>query len=229
MRICFVSQGRLGDFRGAAGEEWGENGCKKQTQTDIFLFGFGGMGEVSYEKELRGETKAFESAALLSKETKAVVVCGCITDTHGHKRKSAVIAENGRIKGVSDMLNVVDGEVSCGAALCIYDTRLGRMGVVVAEDIHFPDVVKSLALCGCDFIVCPYGKIFHSLQSVLLRSNAYCYGIPILFCADGYCMLADISGDITFASPDSPAQLSFENVHEYHLIETRRRGFYRCT
>lgn len=228
MRICFVTNGSLSVFRKQQNKENAVEG-KIDAEPDVFLFGFGGMGEVSYEKELKGETKIFEDAALLSKENKAVVVCGCITDTRGHKRKSAVIAENGRLKGVSDMLNVVDGEVSCGAALRIYDTRLGRMGVVVAEDMHFPDVIKSLAICGCDFIVCPFGKIFDSLQAVLLRASAYCYGVPILFCAEGYCMVADASGNISFASPDSPTYMDFENVHEYHLIETRRRGFYRST
>ncbi len=228
MRICFVPGEKLKEFR-ARWEICLENGevQEKKTQADIFIFGFGGMGEVSYEKELKGETKDFEDAATLSKNSKAVVVCGCVTDTRGHKRKSALVAEKGRLKGVSDMLNVVDGVVGCGAALRVYDTDIGKMGVAVAEDLHFPEVVRSLAICGSDFIVCPFGKSIDVLQSVLLRASAYCYGVPILFCADGYCMLADTSGNISFASPYSPAYVDFENIREYHLIETRRRGFYR--
>ena len=234
MRICFVTDGKLRAFRegkrsGNDDAEKGNAQVDKEQQADIYLFGFGGMGEVSYEKELKGETKEFEDAALLSKEEKSVVVCGCVTDTRGHKRKSAVIAENGKLKGVSDMLNVVDGGACCGAALRIYDTRLGKMGVVVAEDMRFPDVVKSLSICGCDFIVCPFGKITDALESVLLRACAYSYGIPIFLCAEKYCMIADVSGNLAFSSPQSPVYVDFENVHEYHLVETRRRGFYRCT
>ena len=226
MRICFVTDGKLRAFR----EREKENvQTDKEQKADIYLFGLGGMGEVSYEKELKGETKEFEDAALLSKEHTAVVVCGCVTDTRGHKRKSAVISENGKLKGVSDMLNVVDGGVCCGAALRIYDTRLGKMGVVVAEDMHFPDVVKSLSICGCDFIVCPFGKIADALEAVLLRACAYSYGVPIFLCAEKYCMIADVSGNLAFASPQSPVYVDFENVHEYHLVETRRRGFYRST
>lgn len=221
MRICFVGKGRLGTFR----EKDGKN-CDNES-ADILIFGFEGMGEVSYEKELKGESGFFEEAALLSKAAKNVVVCGCITDTRGHKRKSVVVAENGRLLGVSDMLNVVDGEVGSGAALKIYDTKAGKMGVAVADDLHFPDVVKSLAVCGCDFIVCPFGRVTDSLQSVLLRAYAYCYGVPIFFCGCGYAMIADVSGSIAFASPQSPVYTDFENVREYHLIETRRRGFYR--
>lgn len=219
MEIGFISKGTLRDFLK----------LEEENRTELLLFGFEGMGEVCYEKELKGETKHFEDAALLSKKRKSVVVCGCVTDTRGHKRKSAVVAEHGRILGVSDMMNVVDGVAGCGAALRVYDTSLGKMGVAVAEDLNFPDVIQSLAVCGSDFIVCPFGGVQDSLQSVLLRANAYCYGVPILFCAEGYAMLADVTGRIYFSSPHSPVYIDFQNRREYHLIETRRRGFYRAT
>ena len=219
MRICLVTRGGVRDF----GETY------ENERAELFLFGFNGMGEVSYEKELKGESNYFEDVAILSKRSRSVVVCGCVTDTRGHKRKSALIAENGKLIGVSDMLNVIDGEVGSGAALRVYDTKLGRMGVAVAEDLNFPDVIKSLAVCGSDFIVCPFGKVIGNLQSVLLRADAYSYGVPIFFCADGYAMIADVSGEISFATPYSPVCTDFENVKEYHLIQTRRRGFYRST
>ena len=224
MRIRFITAGNLKEFRTQCEKE--HCFCETSGEAGISLFGFGCLGEVSYEKELKGETKDFEDVALLSKEGKGLVVCGCITDTRGHKRKSALVAENGRLQGVSDMLHAVDGEVSCGAALRVYDTKIGRMGVAVAEDLYFPDVVKSLAICGSDFIVCPFGKNYDSLQKTLLRAYAYCYGIPIFFCGDGYAMIADATGNIVFESPHSPISFDFENKREYHLIETRRRGFY---
>lgn len=219
MRICFVSKGSLQAFKDSYDGE----------HADLIVFGFDGMGEVSYEKELKGESGFFEDAALLSKTAKTALVCGCITDTRGHKRKSAVVAQNGRLSGVSDMLHIVDGELGAGAALRIYDTKIGRMGVAVAEDLHFPEVVKSLAVCGSDFIVCPFGCITDSLQSVLLRASAYTYGVPIFFCAKGYSMIADSRGSICFASPQSPVYTDFENTREYHLVETRRRGYFRSS
>lgn len=117
MRICFVSRGTLHSF-------WDDYGG---SDADILFFGFQSLGEVSYEKELKGETDFFEDVAILSKENHNVVVCGCVTDTRGLKRKSAVVAENGRILGVSDMLNAVDGEYSSGAGLRVYETRAGRL------------------------------------------------------------------------------------------------------
>lgn len=221
MRIGFVCRGRLCDFK--------ENTLPCEAGVDLLLFGFEGLGEVNYEKELKGESNFFADAAVLSKQLKSVVVSGCLTDMRGLKRKSAVVAENGKLLGVSDMLNAVDGEMNGGAALRVYETKAGRMGVVVADDLYFPDVVKSLSVCGCDFIVCPFGAIKNSLQSVLLRAYAYCYGIPIFLCGCGYCMIADAKGEISFASPQSPVYTSFQNRKEYHLVQTRRRGVLRPT
>ena len=213
MKIRFVSRGKLVDFKEKYESE-GEN---------LILFGFEGMGEVSYEKELKGESHDFEQVALLSKMSKTIVVCGCTTDTRGLKRKSAVVAEKGRLCGVSDGTNVIDGEMNAGANLRIYETELGRMGMVVAEDIFFPETVKALALCGSDFIVCPFGKVTDTFLQTLLRSYSYLYGVPILLCGIGYSWIADPFGQITFASPQNTVT-EFENVKEYHLIETRRRG-----
>ena len=98
MRVCLVSHGALSVFKDTYAEE----------KADITVFGFEGMGEVSYERELKGETRFFEDAALLSKTCKNVVVCGCVTDTRGHKRKSAVVAENGRLCGMVSL-----GDIAC--------------------------------------------------------------------------------------------------------------------
>ena len=118
MKIRFVSRGRLREFR--------EN--YEGVDEELLLFGFDGMGEVSYEKELKNESDEFEQIALLTKTSKGVAVCGCTTDTRGLKRKSAVVAENGKLIGVSDTLHAVDGEVSAGAALRVYETKLGKTG-----------------------------------------------------------------------------------------------------
>ena len=201
MRICFVSRGTLNTF-------WDDYGG---SDADILFFGFQGLGEVSYEKELRGETGYFEDAAILSKENHNVVVCGCVTDTRGVKRKSAVVAENGRLLGVSDMLNAIDGDFKSGAGLRVYETKVGR----------------ALSVCGSDLILCPCGIISDSTESVLLRAGAFSSGVTMCLCGAGYSQIADVSGATMFASPDSPVEFSFDKKQEYHLIETRRRGFYK--
>ncbi len=214
MQIRFVSRGSVQSY--AKGEE-GE-------RVDLILFGFDGLGEVSYEKELKGESGYFEEVARLSKAGDCAVVSGCITDTRGHKRRSAAVAESGKLLGVADALCAVDGRYASGAELRIYPTKAGRMGVLVGEDLHFTEGVKALALCGSDFIVCPYGRVAGELPSVLLRAHAYHFGTPIFLCGRGYAMGASPKGELLFTSPHSPLDSDCPIGKEYHLIERRYKG-----
>ncbi|MBE5751779.1 MAG: hypothetical protein E7357_05140 [Clostridiales bacterium] len=220
MRVGFVCKNTLGAYKKAQNER-----ADGEENPSVLLFGFNGLGEVAYERELKGETRCFEDVATLSKQQKCVVVCGCITNARGHKRKSAIVAEQGRLIGVSDALHAVDGDVASGATLRVYDTSVGKMGVVVADDLAFPETLKSLAVCGSDFIVCPFGRVA-PVHSSLVRAYGYCFGVPIFFCGDGVCMIADVSGDLAFSSSQSPAAFDFEIAKEYHLVQTRQRGFY---
>ncbi len=214
MRIGFISKGSIHEYQenyAGAGEE-------------LLLFGFEGMGEVSYEKELKGESNFFEEGALLSKRETNLLVSGCVTNSRGRLRKSALVVENGKILGVSDSLYAVDGAYQSGAELKIYQTKLGKMGVLVGEDLYFPEAARALSLCGCDFIVCPFEKVEGELPSVLLRANAFFFGAPILLCGSGYAMVALPSGEVAFASPLSPIQTGVEIRKEYHLVERRVRA-----
>ena len=60
-----------------------ENVSDKSTlpECDVAVYGFYGLGEVNYERELRGETEKFEEAARLSKNSACGLVCGCKTVT----------------------------------------------------------------------------------------------------------------------------------------------------
>lgn len=213
MKIRFVGQGKLEDLQN-----------KVDGDEDLVLLSFGCMGEVSYEKELRGESDFFEKATRLSKQTQGVVVCGCITDTRGMKRKSALIAENGRLMGISDITHALDGGISCGAGLRVYETKVGKVGIAVGEDITFPKVVEALSACGSDVIVCPYGKVIDSVPQVLLRAYAYLYGIPLVLCGMGYCLVVGADGEVQFVSAQNLATYCLEEQKEYHLVEERRRG-----
>ncbi|MBQ9081251.1 MAG: hypothetical protein IJY26_01270 [Clostridia bacterium] len=218
MRIGFLTDGKLFDFEKSS----------RISRADLYCLAFGSIGEVNYEKEVRGESNELEEVALFSRNFDCTVIAGCYTDTKGIKRKSAVLAERGKILGISDMTTGFDGEkYKCGSGIRVYETSVGKIGVLVGQDIYFPELVKSLAQCGSEQIICMYECIADSLEQILLRANAFCYGVPMCMCAHGYAQIADVSGKLAFATPLSPAYFSSQPVHEYHLIETRLRGFYK--
>ncbi len=216
MRICFVTSGDLNGF----------SGRQDGVGADLVCFPFSALGDVSYERELKGETSLFEDVALLSKERQNIVVCGCYSDARGVRRKSVVVAERGRILGVSDMVNRLDSsQFRPGAGIKIFDTKAGKIGVVVAEDFYFPQVIETLSVCGAELVLCVFEELNESLEQTLMRSYAYLYGVPVCLLAYGYAEAADISGRLCFASPENPCFFDFEREQEYHLVEVRRRGF----
>ena len=217
MRMCFVTSGDLTAYS----EKQAEYGA------EIVCFSFAALGEVSYERELKGETSLFEDVALLSKEGRNVIVCGCYSDSRGIRRKSVVVADSGRILGVSDMVNRLDAsEYRPGAGIKTFDTKAGKLGIIVAEDLYFPQVTETLSLCGADYVICIFEELNESLEQVLIRANAYMYGVPICLCAYGYAAAADIAGKLAFASAQNPCVYDLQREQEFHVIETRRRGFY---
>ena len=211
MRICFVTKGGLD----AVGEEAG---------ADIVCYPLSALGEVSYERELKGETSLFEAVAMRSKALRCTVVSGCYTDARGIRRKSAVVAERGRLLGVSDLVNRIDGSAfGAGAGVKVYETAAGRLGVVVGEDLYFPKVVETLSLSGADAVLCLFEELSEGLELTLIRAHAFFYGLPVALCAFGYAAVADPEGRLYFASPAPVGRVTLPKEREYRLIETRRR------
>ena len=211
MRICFVTKGGLD----AVGEEAG---------ADIVCYPLSALGEVSYERELKGETSLFEAVAMRSKMLRCTVVGGCYTDARGIRRKSAVVAERGRLLGVSDLVNRIDGSAfGAGAGVKVYETAAGRLGVVVGEDLYFPKVVETLSLSGADAVLCLFEELSEGLELTLIRAHAFFYGLPVALCAFGYAAAADSEGRLFFASPAPVGRVTLPKEREYRLIETRRR------
>ena len=67
MEICFVLKETLNAV-------WQEK-IDEIAGSDVIVFGFNGLGLVSYKKELSGETEYFHDVAKLSKQLSSVIVC----------------------------------------------------------------------------------------------------------------------------------------------------------
>jgi predicted amidohydrolase len=76
---------------------------------------------------------------------------------------SPVIDADGRLLGVTRMLHITDypcfheqGYYTPGdTGMPVYETRVGRVGVSICYDRHYPEVMRALALNGADLVVVP--------------------------------------------------------------------------
>lgn len=211
MRLCAVSQGKL----------------QKDLilpECDVALFGFGGLGEIDYESEISGRSVKLEEAARLSKAADCSLFCGCVTLVKGQARKSVCVCERGKLCGITDMSHVLDGErYKSGAGVGVYSACGYKVGLCIENDLLFPEVLKTLSLCGCNLVAVVLSELKNSMPPLLIRAYAYLYGMPILMCAGKTAYFADTAGAIATSMQDI-CLFEADIKNEYHIVSTRLRG-----
>ena len=218
MKVNFVTSGSLNNF-------W-QNKLDKTSKPDLLVFGTNGLGLVSYKKELDGETEFFHDVAGLSREIGGVVISGLDTDTYGVYRHSAVIAEKGKILGVSDMSFTIDeSEFKSGGNFRVYQTSVGKIGLLVGDDIYFPESAKVLALCDADIIVSIFGRCDNGMPEIMTRASAFSNGVTIALLSNDRVTVAGVNGDVLLSSCKENTEADLKIQKDYHRISTRRRGF----
>lgn len=220
MEVCFITDESLNSV-------W-QYKMQSVMNSSLVVFGFNGLGLVSYKKELAGETEYFQDVAKLSSACQGVVISGCDTDTYGVFRHSAVIADKGKLLGVTDMTHSIDeSEFVAGGNFRVYDTSAGKIGIIIAEDLFFPESARVLALCDADFIVCIFKKIENGMPQIMLRAGAFANGVAMSLVAQNYACIADIRGNVSAQKKGEVLKSKIKIEKDYHLISSRRRGMYR--
>ncbi len=193
---------------------------------DIAVFGFKGLGEVDYESELRGVTDKFEDCARLSKTAGCGVVCACKTKSRGILRKSVAVADRGKLLGISDMTHVIDCEDwKSGAGLGFYSVGGYKIGLIVENDLLFPECFNSLSLCGCNLIITVAEELKDNVPPLLIRAYSYLYGVPVVMCAGNMAYFSEVSGAIA-GSAQQFSMFEITPQNRYHLITSRTRGLF---
>lgn len=213
MIFCVVSDGKVKD-------------TKDLPECDIAVFGFGGLGEVDYECELKGESDKFEDAVKLSKSAACSVVCGCKTLSRGILRKSVAVADKGKLLGISDMNHVLEGEpYKSGAGLGVYALGGFKIGLCIENDLLFPEVFKALSMCGCNAVVAVMEEVKNVLPALIIRTYSYLFGMPVIMCGGSTAYYSEVSGDIATSNRDY-SLFDVNPRSSYHLITTRSKGMF---
>jgi len=69
---------------------------------------------------------------------------------------SAVVVENGSIRGVYHKSHLYDQEpfiFDAGNSLPVFNTAVGSLGIQICYDVEFPEVARKLTLSGADLLV----------------------------------------------------------------------------
>ncbi len=216
--MCFVTGGALN-------EVW-QNKLGDLANADLIVFGFNGLGLVSYKKELAGETEYFQDVAKLSRQISGTIICGCDTDTYGVFRHSAVVADNGKVLGVADtVFSVGESEFVSDGSFKVYQTSSGRVGIIVCDDVFFPESYKILSMCDAEFIVCIVKKLSGFMPQIMIRANAFSNGVATALISAEHVSVSDIRGKIILSTSSNLVNARVKIEKDYHLVSTKRRGF----
>jgi beta-ureidopropionase len=103
---------------------------------------------------------------------------------------SPVIDTDGRLLGVTRMMHIMDGPGFYERGYyapgpprpLVHRTRLGRVGVAICYDRHFPEYMRALGLQGADIVIVPQAGILNEwgqgvfeaeLQTAALQNGYY--------------------------------------------------------
>jgi predicted amidohydrolase len=107
---------------------------------------------------------------------------------------SPVIDADGRLLGKTRMLHITDypcfheqGYYTPGdTGVPVFDTAVGRIGVAICYDRHYPEVMRGLAVAGADLVVVPQagavGEWPEGLYEAEMRVAAFQNGYWVALC-----------------------------------------------
>ncbi|HEV7514796.1 MAG TPA: nitrilase-related carbon-nitrogen hydrolase [Thermoanaerobaculia bacterium] len=134
--------------------------------------------------------------ASLARELSLVTVFN-LYEVDGQGRRfdsSPVFDADGRLLGVTRMLHITDYEGFHEQSyyhpgdhgMPVYDTRVGRIGVAICYDRHYPEVMRTLGVQGAELVVIPQagatGEWPEGMYEAEIRTAAFQNGYFIALC-----------------------------------------------
>ncbi len=191
----------------------------------IFVYGFESLGKVSYKYELSGAENKLPTLSNFSKKVNGVVLVGAITDNYGILKQSIIIADKGKLLGISDTVFSCDNSpYQVGGSFKVYQTSACKIGAIVGDDIKNFDAIRSMSLCDADIIIAITPIEEKPQYNFLIRTYAYLFGIPVIFLTKTGVIASDNKGEICAKSIEDKSSLIIPVKREYVLYKTKRRG-----
>lgn len=131
---------------------------------------------------------SFEAMARLAAENRINVIYGYPESRDGKIYNSANLIDNeGRLVGTYSKTRLFEGEkknFTPGSYYPVFDTDIGRIGMLICYDIEFPEPARRLAVKGADLIVCIAANMapFHELHARLSLVRAVENSVPVAYC-----------------------------------------------
>lgn len=210
-----------------------------------YLDGYAGGGPKQHPNMNRAKLAALAEpidgptstrAAALARELRVHLIL-CFTEKRGDKllNTAAIFAPDGTLAGRYSKSHIAGGEIyDAGDELPVFNTALGRMGVLICFDRQPPENARTLALRGAQFIVVPaFGKTSSPVdEDIMLRTRALENGIYVIYTSPRNAFVADPVGGLADQERSDRDTLIFGHVvldariGDRNSIQVRRPELY---
>ncbi len=173
MRIALIQQKATGDIQ--KNRERGVEAFQKAASEGARLVAFSELAFLPFLPQKPAEPESADLAESipgptteifqdLAKRHNAVVVLNLFeTDGEHTYDSSPVIDADGTLLGTTRMVHIMDGMgfhekgyyTPGNAETFVYQTCVGRVGVAICYDRHFPEYMRNLGLKGADIVIIP--------------------------------------------------------------------------
>ncbi len=189
----------------------------------LILLGYGYLPEISLDDELRGDTNYIKILCTLSYKYSLLFLATATIYCGQKKFFGTIVIDKGKFLGISDMTHSAKSDYDKSNTLRVFETSMGRFGVISGEDINYFEVSRLMKLWECDCLFFGSCQKLTRKNKILAEAQGYINETTsILFCSDGmraYNYKASTKRDT--------ATFNIISRSENGLIDSRRREMYR--
>ena len=110
----------------------------------------------------------------------------------------ALVSPEGKLVGKYRKSHTLNDEPlnTLGDSFPVFETEIGRIGIMICYDRQPPETARLLTLHGADIILNPAAGSCGETNTMILRMRAYENGLPVVFSHFAECLIIDRRGEV---------------------------------
>ena len=117
-----------------------------------------------------------------------------------------LIGPDGKTVGKYRKTHGVEPFYEVGDALPVFDTRYGKVGIMICFDRQLPEIARTLAAAGAELILVPSNGMWGRMNDAMLRTRCYENGVFLVFAHPRDGLVIDPGGRVIAANMSIPGQ-----------------------
>jgi predicted amidohydrolase len=166
--------------------------------------------------------------AKLARELDLYLCVGFTELEKGELYNAAVLlGPDGRTVGKYRKTHGLENFYKPGEALPVFETRYGKVGILICFDRQLPETARTLTAKGAELLLIPSNGMWGSTNDAMLRTRAYENGVYLVFAHPRDGLVIDPGGRIIAANMTVPGHalgMPSNDFHENSVVGTEDAG-----